>query len=235
MKAFLLAAGLGTRLKPLTEATPKCLLPVAGRPMLDLWLDALARAGVNEVLVNAHHLAERVASHLAQREEPPRTLCVREPKLLGSAGTLAQNRGFIAGEPFFLVCYADNLTDFDLRLLIRQHERKGTGIVATLALFRAENPQAAGIVELDQEGIVRCFEEKPERPKGALANAGIYAFDREVLALVGKTRPSDIGYDLLPKLVGRAQGFVIEGYFRDIGTIESYRAALREWARRRSA
>lgn len=233
MKAFLLAAGLGTRLRPLTDDLPKCLLPVGGRPMLDIWLDALARAGIEEALVNTHHHAARVSAHLARRQGPPRTRTAHEPELLGSAGTLAANRAFVAGEPFFLACYADNLTDFDLRLLIRRHERKKTGILATLALFRAEDPGAVGIVELDQEGVVRSFEEKPARAKSDLANAGIYAFDRKVLAFIDKTRPADIGYDLLSKLVGRAQGFVIEGYFRDIGTVESYRAALREWAGRR--
>jgi mannose-1-phosphate guanylyltransferase len=121
MKAFLLAAGLGTRLRPITDSTPKCLLPVGGRPMLDIWLDALAKAGVSDVLLNAHHLADQVEEHVAARVGAPTVHLVVEPELLGSAGTLRANRDFVIGEDMFLAINADNLTDFDLGVLIDAH------------------------------------------------------------------------------------------------------------------
>jgi mannose-1-phosphate guanylyltransferase len=228
VKAFLLAAGLGSRLRPITDTTPKCMLPIAGRPLLDLWLDAFDQAGVTEVLVNLHHLADVVRDHLANRAAAPPLVHVSyEPQLLGSAGTLAANRDWVAGEDFFLACNADNLTDFDLRLLIRAHRENDT--MATLAVFRSANPSTGGVIELDATGTVISFAEKPEHPASDLVNAGIYAFRPGVLNEVTGTPPQDIGYDLLPKLVGRARTVLVDGYFRDIGTPDAHRLAVAEW------
>lgn len=227
MKAFLLAAGLGTRLRPLTDTVPKCLLRVGGRPMLDLWLDALDRAGVREVLVNLHHLAPVVRAHLGTRRGGPAVHLVEEPELLGSAGTLLANRDFVRGEEMFLAINADNLTDFDLGTLVRAH-RDG-GAIATLSLFRAERPAGCGIVDL-VDGRVVGFVEKPARPTGDLANAGIYAFHPDVLDLITGPAPRDIGHHLLPALVGRARGITLDGcYFLDIGTPAALRRARAEW------
>src|SRR5829696_7467289 len=122
MKAFLLAAGLGSRLRPITDSTPKCLLRIGGVPLLDIWLDALAESGVDEVLVNMHHLAHLVDAHVGTRTGPPVVHLVEEPKLLGSAGTLRANRHFVADEKMFLAINADNLTNFDLSVLINAHQ-----------------------------------------------------------------------------------------------------------------
>src|SRR4030095_2146232 len=102
MKAFLLAAGLGTRLRPITDSTPKCLLRIGGSPLLDIWLAALARSGVDEVLLNTHHLAHLVRAHVAARTDRPVVHLVEEPELLGSAGTLRVNRDFVADEKMVL-------------------------------------------------------------------------------------------------------------------------------------
>jgi mannose-1-phosphate guanylyltransferase len=197
------------------------------RPMLDIWLDALDRAGVDEVLVNLHHLPDVVRHHLAMRTGSPAVRTFFEPELLGSAGTLFANRQWVAGEEFFLACYADNLTDFDLRTLIDAHLSHGA--IATLAVFHSERPSAGGVVELDEAGRVIGFTEKPSEPVSDLTNAGIYAFHPSVLDEVDDVPPKDIGYDLLPRLVGRARAVPVEGYFRDIGTIEAYRLAREEW------
>jgi mannose-1-phosphate guanylyltransferase len=227
MKAFLLAAGLGSRLRPVTDRTPKCMVPIGGRPLVDIWLDAFGRAGVGEVLVNLHHLPEVVSRHLAARAGSPSVRMVFEPVLLGSAGTLAANRAWVDGEELVLACYADNLTDFDLRLLIDAHA--GHGEIATLAVFHSPCPSAGGVVEVDAAGTVTGFTEKPSQPLSDLTNAGMYAFHPSLLEEIDATRPSDIGYHLLPSLVGRARAVPVEGYFRDIGTIEAYRQACQEW------
>ena len=232
MKAFLLAAGLGTRLRPITDTTPKCMLPVGGRPMLDIWLDELDRAGVDEVLVNLHYLPDVVRGHIAIRTAPPKVCTVFEPELLGSAGTLLANRRWVDGEEMFLACYADNLTDFDLRSLIGAHAEHGA--IATLTVFHSERPSAGGVVELDTAGRVTGFVEKPAHPVSDLTNAGMYTFHPSVLDEIADTPPSDIGYDLLPRLVGRAWAVLVEGYFRDIGTVEAYRRAREEWPARAS-
>jgi len=230
VKAFLLAAGLGTRLRPITDTTPKCMLAVGDRPLLDIWLDELDRAGVDEVLVNLHHLPDVVRGHLAARGTPPKVRTFFEPELLGSAGTLLANRRWVDGEDMFLACYADNLTDFDLRSLIDAHAEHDT--IATLTLFHSQHPSAGGVVELDAAGRVIGFAEKPAHPVSDLTNAGMYAFRPSVLDEISGKRPSDIGYDLLPRLVGRARAVLVEGYFRDIGTPEAYRRAREEWPAR---
>jgi len=230
MKAFLLAAGIGSRLRPITDKTPKCMLDIDDRPLLDIWLDAFAHAGIDEVLVNLHHLPHVVRDHLAARTGPPAVRLVFEPELLGSAGTLAANRHWVDSEEMFLACNADNLTDFDVRSLIDAHRRGGA--VATLTVFHSECPSAGGVVELDNTGTVIGFEEKPSEPVCDLTNAGMYAFHPGVLGQIGDTPPMDIGYDLLPKLVGQARAVLVEGYFRDVGTIEAYRRARQEWPAR---
>lgn len=227
MKAFLLAAGLGSRLRPITDATPKCMLDINGQPLLDIWLDAFSRAGVDEVLVNLHHLPDVVLRHLAGRDRPPAVRTSFEPELLGSAGTLLANRAWVNGEDSFLACNADNLTDFDLRSLIDAH-RAHDGL-ATLAVFHSPQPSAGGVVELDGTGTIVAFTEKPSHPVSDLVNAGIYALRPGALDRISHEPPADIGYHLLPELVGHAQAVLVEGYFRDIGTPEAYRLGRKEW------
>jgi mannose-1-phosphate guanylyltransferase len=227
MKAFLLAAGIGSRLRPITDTVPKCMVPIDGQPMLEIWLGAFARAGVDEVLVNLHHLPGVVRHHLEARAGAPAVRTFFEPELLGSAGTLAANRDWVNGEEMFLVCYADNLTDFDLSTLVKAHQEHSA--IATLTVFHSERPSAGGVMELDASGTVVGFEEKPANPVSDLVNAGMYAFRPDVLDELAGPQPCDIGYDLLPRLVGRARALPVEGYFRDIGTIEAYEQAQREW------
>lgn len=238
MRAFLLAAGLGTRLRPITDTLPKCLVEIDGAPLLDIWLDALAKAGVEEVLLNTHHLPHRVREHLQRGPGRPPVRLVQEDVLLGSAGTLLHNRDFVAGEEMFLAINADNLTDFDLGRLVDAH-RAGDDI-ATLTVFRAPDPTACGIVEV-RDGRVAGFEEKPQHPRGEDANAGIYAFSPAVLDLIEGIEgiegegPLDIGYHLLPRLVGAAGAVRLddEEYFIDIGTPSALARAREQWKGRR--
>jgi mannose-1-phosphate guanylyltransferase len=230
MKAFLLAAGLGTRLRPLTDALPKCMVPIGDRPLLDIWLDSLADAGVDEALINVHHLPDVVRDHVGGRNGPPVAHTVYEERLLGSAGTLVANTDWLVGEELVLVCNADNLTDFDLRSLVAAHRRWAP--IATVAVFHAERPTECGIVDVDATGRMTGFSEKPPNPRGDLANAGMYAFDPRVVDEIEGPPPKDIGYDLLPRLVGRARTVEVGGYFRDIGTPEALHRAQHEWSSR---
>ena len=227
MKAFLLAGGLGTRLRPITDTTPKCLVEVGGRPLLDIWLDAFAKAGVQEVLLNTHHHADLVAAHVAERIMPPAVRLSHEQVLLGSAGTLLANRDFVADDDMFLVVNADNLTDFDIGVLIDAHRAGAT--IATLTVFRAPRPSECGIVEV-ADGRVVGFTEKPADPPSDLANAGMYAFHPSVLEEIPEPLPRDIGFDLLPRLVGRARAVALDdAYFLDIGTLAALEKARGDW------
>jgi len=233
VKAFLLAAGLGRRLHPLTATTPKCLVAIDDRPLLDHWLDHLAREGVREVLVNAHHHAHQVAAHVAGRAGRPPVVHVRfEPTLLGSAGTIREHRWFVEAEDQFLICYADNLTDVNLRRMVTAHEASGAWF--TMGLFQTERPWECGIAEVSASGRVVAFEEKPARPRSNLANAGIYVASPLLFAYMDSRRPLDLGYHVLPRLVGHMYGYVIGEYLLDIGTPENLARAREEWPRRRS-
>lgn len=238
MKAFLLAAGRGTRLHPYTADCPKCLIPIHGRPLMAFWMDLFACHGVDAVLVNTHHHADQVVSAIegwrSRYGFSIRT--VHEPALLGSGGTVAENAWFVAdGEPFFIV-YADNLSRVDLTAMALTH-RAGMrgGAVLTMGLFHAPVPEAAGIAELDDAGRIIRFTEKPRRPAGDLANAGIYVAAPEVVDIARRLRPLypdgplDFGHHVLPEMAGRMVGYPIDAYHRDIGTIDAYHAALEEW------
>jgi mannose-1-phosphate guanylyltransferase len=234
MKAFLLAAGLGARLRPLTDQIPKCLVPINGKPLLQIWLDLLGRHGVKEVLVNTHHLPERViqfTSSLSSRK--PKLWLTYEASLLGSAGTLAENWDFIKDEESFLVCYADNLTDINLEHLIQFHESHHG--VLTMALFHSEKPTECGIAQLDNGRQILSFEEKPTHPKSSLANAGIYIMRRTIRSRITNKRPADIGFDLLPACLGDTFGWLCEGTLIDIGTPQAYASAQDIWQKSSAA
>jgi mannose-1-phosphate guanylyltransferase len=228
MKAFLLAAGLGTRMGAITRDTPKCLLPIAGRPLLGRWFDHLAHHGVDAVLVNTHHLAEPVRDFVSAAKPPLSVVLAHEAELLGSGGTLAASRDFVRGEDAFLVIYADNASRVDLRALARAHR---PGDAATLGLFRVEDPSACGVVEIDAAGRVLDFVEKPQRPRSDLAWAGLLVGTPDLLDAIPERRPCDLGRDVIPGLRGRMRAIEIDGYHLDIGTPESYRRTCADFER----
>ena len=223
-KAFLLAAGHGTRLRPLTDTTPKCLLPIRGIPMLQIWLSRCKRLAVQEVMINLHSNARAVREFLHRKPTPGvRVEVSDEPVLLGSAGTIMSNRNWLRDEPSFWIFYADVLTDADLAQMALLHATRNA--VATIGLDRVPDPSRCGVVQTDESGWVTEFVEKPKTPKGNLAFSGILLGGPQFLNVLPDKLPSDIGFDVLPKLVGRMAGYEIRDYLIDIGTMENYQAA----------
>jgi mannose-1-phosphate guanylyltransferase len=227
MKAFILAAGHGTRLRPLTEHTPKCLLPIHRVPLLEIWLKQCKAAGITDVLVNAHSHADQVMEFTRQQSSGVQVHIAEEKELLGSAGTLAENQEFVENEKEFFILYGDVLTNVDLRQLLSFHRERS--LAATLGVYEAAEPTRCGIVESDQQGTVCSFVEKPRKPISNLAFSGIMVATPQIFEVIPKARPSDIGFDVLPKLVGKIAAVKVCGYLRDIGTIDSYTAAQSEW------
>jgi mannose-1-phosphate guanylyltransferase len=219
-KALVLAAGLGTRLRPLTDSVPKCLVDIHGRPLLDYWFDALRDAGISEVLVNTHHLRGAVQHFLAEkRRQGFNAIEAFEPKLLGSAGTISANAEWAGGADEVIIIYSDNFSDVSLRDFVEFH-RAGSDPV-TMLLFRAPNPKACGIAELDDSGRVIAFEEKPAFPRSDLANAGLYVLSAAAWREIAAMRAFDIGFDVLPRFIGRMRGFLHRGEHRDIGDMDA--------------
>jgi D,D-heptose 1,7-bisphosphate phosphatase len=230
VKALILAGGTGTRLRPLTDTVPKCLVSIAGRPLLDVWVECLVEAGIPEARINTHALAGAVRAHIEQINAEGQLCLVEahEPALLGSAGTVTANADLADGADLVVIIYADNLSDIDLRPLIAFHRRHGDPL--TMVLFRAPNPRACGIAELDDEGRIISFVEKPELPASDLANAGLYVVDAAAYREIAALQAFDLGFEVLPRFVGRMRGWVWGGYHRDIGTHEALERARSEAA-----
>lgn len=215
-KALLLAGGLGTRLRPITLTTPKCLVPVGGKPMLDYWFDALEKANVRDVLLNNHHLPDLVRAHITATNAKGGVQVTEafEPELLGSAGTVHANRDWAEGADEIIVIYADNLSDVDLGAMLAFHRAHEDPM--TMMLFRTAYPSQCGIATLEGDRIVE-FIEKPENPASDLANAGLYVLDAEAWREIADMNVFDFGFDVIPAFVGRMRGFEHPGYHRDIG------------------
>ena len=224
-KALLLAGGFGTRLRPITETVPKCLVPIAGKPLLDYWLDALEKAGIQDVLINTHHLVGPVRDHIKQANKTRSLNIVEayEPTLLGSAGTVHANRDWATGARDILIIYADNLSDADLSGLIAFHQ--GHDDPMTMMLFRAPDPTQCGIATLDGDHRITDFVEKPENPQSDMANAGLYVVDADTWRDIADMDVFDFGLDVIGRYAGQMRGFVHSGYHRDIGTHAALAAA----------
>jgi NDP-sugar pyrophosphorylase family protein len=224
-KALLLAGGLGSRLRPLTNTVPKCLVPIAGKPLIDYWFDGLERAGVMDVLINTHHLRDAVRAHLdlVATQRPLRVAETYEPTLLGSAGTVHNNRAFADDADECLIIYADNLSNVDLAAVLAFHRSHPDPM--TMLLFHTPYPKQCGIAALDTEGRIVEFTEKPEQPKSDLANAGLYVLDADAYREIADRNAFDFGFDILPTFVGRMRGFTFTGYHRDVGNLEALRQA----------
>lgn len=223
MRALLLAAGLGTRLQPLTNYLPKCLVPINGRPLLDYWLETLLDNGIEEVLINTHYMAPMVQKYLHHSTWLSRVKFVHEEILLGTGGTILKNRKFFEDEPF-LVAHADNLTIFNMQDFIKQHACRPKGSELTMMVFQTPDPQSCGIVSLDNKRVVQTFHEKVANPPGNLANGAVYIIEPSVItwmASLGKT-DVDLSNDVIPHYLGRMFTFQNSVYHRDIGTMKSW-------------
>lgn len=226
MRALLLAAGLGTRLRPITDHIPKCLVLIHGKPLLGYWLDMLLSNDVDQVLLNTHYMAEAVRQFVADSAWRDSIEIVYEDELLGTGGTVLKNRDFLSGGAFMVV-HADNLTRFDVQAFIRAHEFRSDSVDITMMTFNTDVPQSCGIVELDDRGVVVGFHEKVSTPPSNHANAAVYIFEPSVIEFIESLgKPVvDISTEVLPHYLGRIGTFHNSDYHRDIGTPESLRLA----------
>lgn len=226
MKTLLLAAGFGTRLRPLTERIPKCLVPIGGRPLLEIWLDRLSNAGCGPFVVNTHYLAEQVEDFVAQGPWREQITLFRESNLLGTAGTLLANLDAFAGDDALLI-HADNYCLADMGAFIRAHHSRPADCLMTMMTFRSETPSSCGIVTLDERGVVIAFDEKPSEPKSNLANGAVYLLSAAFLDWLRTDAgdATDFSTQVLPRLSGRIYTYETPAPLIDIGTPHSYERA----------
>ena len=227
MKAFLLAAGHGTRLRPITNTIPKCLVPIRGIPLLSIWLQLCKQFGIDEVLINIHAHGAMVRDYLREHSNGVRAQLIEEEQLLGSAGTLRNNKGWVAGENLFWVFYADVLCCPNLTEMLNLHLQRKPA--ATLGVYQVPDPRRCGILTADNEGIIQEFVEKPADPSSNWAFSGVMIGTAEVINGIPEESPADIGFHVLPRLIGRMLAYRMNSYMLDIGTMENYQTAQKTW------
>ena len=227
MKTILLAAGFGTRLRPLTNNIPKCLVPIKGKPLLEIWLERLSNSGFKEFLINTHYLSNQVNDFINGSIFKSKCILINESILLGTAGTLLSNLNFIGEEECMLV-HADNYCLADFKEFIKSHNQRPSYCLMTMMTFRTDTPSSCGIVELDDNNVVIGFHEKVELPPGNLANGAIYILSSELLKIVKEkyATATDFSTEILHHFIGSIYTYETNEVFEDIGTLEKYKKHL---------
>ena len=221
IKAFLLSAGLGSRLRPLTDVTPKCLVDVGNQPVLGRWLTSLAHINCSSALINTHYLHQQVDDYLDStcHMYDFEISSTYESDLLGTAGSLIKNIDFFDCDVGLLV-HADNWMAENLSHFISAHQSRPSHCMLTMLTFHTNQPHSCGIVELDDQNVVTAFHEKSEKFVGNIANGAVYAFGSEFLDFVRniKFNPFDFSKDIIPLLVNKIYTYQTDLPFVDIGT-----------------
>jgi len=228
MKAMIMAAGLGTRLRPLTEVIAKPSAPVANRPIMEHVVRLLCRHGITDVSCNLHYHPEAIIQHFGAGESLGVTMrFIVEDELSGTAGGVGRFRDHLS-EDTFVIMSADAMTDADLSSLLAAH--RASGGIASIAVKSVDDPSRYGVVVHDDDGRITGFQEKPSREEARsnLCNCGIYVFEPEIFRYIPPDAFVDFGHDVFPALLADDAPFHIwrcESYWNDVGDLNVYREA----------
>jgi NDP-sugar pyrophosphorylase family protein len=229
MKAMVMAAGLGTRLRPLTDYLPKPMVPIANRPVLHHLLNLLGRHDIREVGINVHYFPEMIEAYFGDGHALGMAIrWSQEAELLGTAGGTKKLEDLWGGETI-LVTSGDGLHDVDVTALLGHHQR--TGALATLTLKPVDDPSAYGVAILDRDTRIRGFQEKPRRDEARsdLANCGVYVIEPELLERIPKGRYYDFGEHVWPALVAAGEpifAYTTMAYWNDVGGLDELRNSI---------
>lgn len=231
MKAMILAAGVGSRLDPLTRNIPKPMVPIVNKPVMEHIVETLAKNGFTDIMVNLHYLGEQIQAYFGDGSKwGVRIKYSSEERLWGDAGSVKKCEDFF-DEDTFVVVGGDDLADIDLKRLVRFHQDRKA--IATIGLSLVDDPSEYGIALLNERGRITRFLEKP---KGEVifsnaANTGVYIFDRHVLELIPKGKQYGFGHNLFPLLLEqktRFYGYLSSSYWKDVGSLKQYQEAHRD-------
>lgn len=226
MKAMVLAAGVGSRLDPLTTVLPKPLVPVANSPVMEHILRLLSVHGCTDIVANLHYLPDEITKHFGNGSRLGVNLTFRyEEELTGDAGGVRACRDFF-GKDTFVVMMGDLVTDCDLSRIVQEHKRKKA--IATIAVKQVEDVEHFGVVVQNADGFITGFQEKPAKheAKSNCASAGIYVLEPKIFDHMPETGVYGFGRQLFPSLVQKGLpvlGCEIGSYWSDVGTIKQYR------------
>lgn len=226
LSALLLAAGVGSRLKPLTNFWPKCLMPIGQKPLLEYWLSMLNELRITKTLVNLHHHHEIVKEFLMRNRFKNWVSYTYEENLLGTAGTIRNNYNFFKNDTLLLI-HADNWCQCDFSSFLDFHfNRRPQHCSITMMTFATNQPSECGVVELDNQNIVTSFYEKVSNPPSNIANAAIYLIEPEALSWIFEQDDIlDFSTQVLPRFIGSIASWHNDQIHRDIGTIANLRLA----------
>jgi NDP-sugar pyrophosphorylase family protein len=226
MKAMVLAAGVGSRLDPLTNQLPKPLVPVANRPVMEHILNLLQKHGFNSIISNLHYLPDKIKEYFGDGANFGTSIeYYFEEALSGDAGGVRACREFLQGDTFIVVM-GDLLTDANLTNILQEHKEKKA--LATIAIKQVEDVSQFGVVLTDKNGFITGFQEKP-KPNEALSNyasTGIYILEPEIFDYIPKQGDYFFGRQLFPSLLSLGKKVLaseITGYWSDVGTISQYK------------
>lgn len=224
-KAMILAAGLGTRLRPLTDLISKPMAPIVNKPVMEHIVELLANHDFKDIVCNLHWYPEAIKNYFGDGSKWGVSIVYSyEEELLGTAGGVKKVEDFFEGNTF-LVISGDALTDIDLTDFFEYHKRKRG--LCTLVLTRVEGTSQYGVVILDEENRICGFQEKPlsGEVRSNLANSGIYIFEPEIFKYIPESKFYDFGRDLFPKLLQMGivyYGYTHNRYWNDVGSLEEY-------------
>lgn len=228
-KAFILAGGKGTRLKPITKEIPKPLLSIQGKPILEHIINLFKKFGITNIIISIGYLGNKIKEFFSDGSRLGVNISyIEEKSPLGTGGPLKLAK-FLLNETFFM-SNADELKNIDLIAMYRFH--KENKAIGTIALTAIKDPKTYGVVKLKGKQIVE-FQEKPKTKSTNLINAGLYIFEPEILKYLEKIKKSKISIEkeIFPQLAkdGRLYGYKFEGQWLDAGTPENYEKAIKEW------
>ncbi len=237
MKAVVMAGGEGSRLRPLTLSRPKPMLPVVNRPVLGHILHLLKTHGIHDVVMTLQYLPSQIQDYFGDgKSMGVKIEYVVEEVPLGTAGSVKHAQAYLPSDEPFLVISGDALTDFDLTDLVAFHREREA--LLTMALYQVADPLEYGVINVNEDGRVVQFLEKPKW--GAVTsdtvNTGIYVVQPELLEQVPKGQPVDWSQHIFPRLLARRQalyGYIARGYWCDIGTLNEYQRANADLLNRR--
>lgn len=226
MKALILAAGLGTRLRPLTNNKPKCLLSINGQPLLDIWIKKITKCPIDEIFINTHYLSNQVNVFIKKMNYPYKVKLLFEKELLGTAGTIKKNLKLFLEDDLLLI-HGDNLMQDDLSEIINSHYNRPSECLMTMLTFQTNTPHTCGIVEIDENKIIKSFVEKPKNSVNRRANGAIYILSPDMLQELKKESDNVFNFseEIIPKYINKIYTYHTDKNFIDIGTEESFKKA----------
>lgn len=228
MKAILLSAGKGSRLGFVGKKIPKALLKIKSKTILEIWIEKMISIGVSEVIINTHHLKEKIEKYLDKKKFPIKITLANEPNLLGTGGTLKKNLKLIKNNTTFLI-HTDNFNLENLKNFLNFHTLRTKKFLFSMMLFYTDRPKTCGIASIDKEGKLVSFIEKPKKPQSNLANTAIYILSPKFINEFEKKfkykKYIDFSNDVIPLYIKKIKCYVSKKNNIDIGSIYGLKKA----------